>query len=65
VEATLTELQRETAKVLGQVIHAGKSVTLTEHGQPVAKIVPRKVNRKRVLELLRGLGPDLQLPPRK
>ena len=38
MNATLTELHRHTAKILGPVIHGGKEVTLSEHGKPVARI---------------------------
>lgn len=40
MEATLSELHRETRRVIRPVIHAGKEVVLTEHGSPVARIVP-------------------------
>lgn len=65
MKATLTELRRETSKVLGPVIYASKTVVLTEHGQEVAEIVPRaKMDRKRALEFLRAIGP-VELAPRK
>lgn len=40
MKATLTELRRQTGKVIRPVIHAGKTVVLTEHGQDVAEIRP-------------------------
>jgi antitoxin (DNA-binding transcriptional repressor) of toxin-antitoxin stability system len=39
MSSTLTELHRQTRKVLRPVL-AGHSVQLTEHGQPVAKVQP-------------------------
>lgn len=65
MKATLTELRRETSRVLRPVIHAGKTVTLTEHGEDVAEITPKHpADRLRALELLRAIGP-LDLPARK
>ena len=66
VKVTLSELHRETAKVVHPVIHAGEEVTITDNGQPCAKIVPVKkpVDRKAALALLRTMGP-IELPPRK
>lgn len=64
VKVTLTELHRKTSKVLKPVLEGG-SVTLTHHGAEVAEIRPkRKANYKRMLEILRSMGP-LKLPPRK
>lgn len=58
MKATLTELRRDTSKVLGPVIHGAKTVILTEHGQDVAAIIPKsKADRTRALELLRKIGP--------
>jgi len=39
MEATVTELLRETGKVLA-AIEKGKTVIITEHGKPKAKITP-------------------------
>jgi prevent-host-death family protein len=39
VKATLTELHRETKKVVRPVIQ-GQEVQLTEHGRPVARLKP-------------------------
>ena len=65
MKATLTELRRDTGKVLGAVIHAQERVKLTQHGETVAEIVPvKKVDRKRALHLLQKIGP-VELPPRK
>ncbi|GAB4181327.1 MAG: hypothetical protein Fur0032_22360 [Terrimicrobiaceae bacterium] len=38
--ATLSELHRETRRIVRPVIHAGEEVTLTDFGKPVARIVP-------------------------
>ncbi|MEI6036170.1 MAG: hypothetical protein WCS65_18040 [Verrucomicrobiae bacterium] len=65
MHATLTELRRETSRVLRPVIHGANTVTLTEHGQEVAEISPKTTpDRKRALELLVAIGP-VALPPRK
>ncbi len=65
MNATLTELRRETSRVLRPVIHGAKTVTLTEHGQEVAEISPKtNPDRKRALELLAAIGP-VALPARK
>ncbi len=40
VRATLTELRRQTGRVLGKVIHGQEAVDLTQHGQAVATIAP-------------------------
>jgi antitoxin (DNA-binding transcriptional repressor) of toxin-antitoxin stability system len=40
VKATLTELRRETGRVLGAVIHDQHAVELTQHGETVADIHP-------------------------
>jgi hypothetical protein len=50
---------------------AGPKRDLTKHLEALAKgglrikPIKAKVNRKRALELLRSLGPDLELPARK
>jgi len=65
MQATLTELRRETSKVIRPVIHGGEILTLTEHGQPCAKIMPvPKLNRLTALAALRAIGP-VTLPKRK
>ena len=65
MQATLTELRRETSKVIRPVIHGGEILTLTEHGQPGAKIMPvPKLNRLTALAALRAIGP-VTLPKRK
>lgn len=40
VKATLTELRRDTARIVRPVIRSGKRVVLTEHGEPCAEIRP-------------------------
>jgi prevent-host-death family protein len=40
VKATLTELRRDTGRVLGAVIHGHRAVELTQHGEIVADIQP-------------------------
>lgn len=65
MKATLTELRRDTTRVLRPVIHAAKKVTLTEHKEPVAEIVPLgRPDRRRAIELLAQIGP-VDLPSRK
>jgi prevent-host-death family protein len=64
VEATLTELRRETSKVIRPVIHGGETLTLTEHGQEVATIIPRrKVDYAQACKDLMAIGP-VELPAR-
>ena len=64
MKATLTELRRETSRILGPVIHASRKVVLTEHGREVAAIVPMvEPNRKRALRMLAAIGP-VDLPRR-
>jgi antitoxin (DNA-binding transcriptional repressor) of toxin-antitoxin stability system len=38
--ATLSELHRETRRIVRPVIHGGEEVLLTDFGKPVARIVP-------------------------
>jgi len=40
MRATLTELRRDTSRVVRPVIHRGERVVLTEHGEPRAEIHP-------------------------
>jgi len=40
MQATLSELHRETRRIVRPVIHAGEEVILTDFGKPVARIVP-------------------------
>lgn len=65
MKATLTELRRETSRILGPVIHASKKVVLTEHGRNIAAIVPMvEPDRKRALRLLAAIGP-VEMPERR
>jgi len=65
MRAALIELRRETSRVLRPVIHAAKTVTLTEHGEDVAEITPKhQVDRNRALEFLTAIG-SVDLPARK
>ena len=65
MEATLTELRRETSKVVRPVIHAKQKVTLTEHGQNVAEIVPlAHVDYRQACDDLIAIGP-VEFLPRK
>lgn len=65
MRATLTDLYRETAKVVYPVIHDGQKLTLTDKGEDCAEIVPiPKVDRKAALAVLRSIGP-VTMPPRK
>lgn len=64
MKATLTELRRETSRILGPVIHGSRKVVLTEHGREVAAIVPMmEPDRKRALRMLAAIGP-VDLPRR-
>lgn len=40
MHATLSQLHRETRRIVRPVIHAGEEVVLTDFGKPVARIVP-------------------------
>ena len=63
--ATLTELRRETSKVVRPATHGAQTVVLTEHGEAVAEIRPlRKIDRAQALRDLMAIGP-VELPPRK
>jgi antitoxin (DNA-binding transcriptional repressor) of toxin-antitoxin stability system len=58
MEATLTQLRRQTRKVLRPVLQGARRVVLTEHGEAVAEISPKSSpDRVRALELLRAIGP--------
>ena len=64
MKATLTELRRDTSRILGPVIHASKKVVLTEHGRNIAAIVPIvEPDRKRALQMLAAIG-HVDLPRR-
>ncbi|MFM8763407.1 MAG: hypothetical protein ACKOEZ_01020 [Spartobacteria bacterium] len=40
MHATLSQLHRETRRIIRPVIHGGEEVVLTDFGKPVARIVP-------------------------
>lgn len=64
MEATLTELRRDTSRVV-RAADKGQEVILTEHGQPRYKLTRvRKFDRKGLLQALRDLGP-IEMPSRK
>lgn len=65
MKATLTELRRETSRILGPVVHASKKVILTEHGRSIAEIVPLvEPDRKRAIRMLAAIGP-VKMPERR
>lgn len=65
MEATLTELRRETTKVVRPVMAGRGKLTVTEHGEPCLEITaPVRIDRKAALAALRAIGP-LELPRRK
>jgi prevent-host-death family protein len=65
VKATLTQLRRDTSKVVRPVIDGGEKLTLTEHGQPCAEVIPlRKINRRAACQDLMAIGP-IEFLPRK
>lgn len=41
MKATLTELRRNTGRILGAVVHGKETVELTQHGETVAQISPK------------------------
>jgi prevent-host-death family protein len=62
MEATLTELRRDTSRIV-RAADAGEEVILTEHGQPRYKLQRvRPVDRKAAAEALRAIGPVTFLP---
>jgi prevent-host-death family protein len=64
VEATLTELRRNTSRVV-RAADNGKEVILTEHGEPRYKITRVKpIDRKAAAAALRAIGP-VEFLPRK
>lgn len=40
MQATLSQLHRETRRIIRPVIHGGEEVVITDFGKPVARIVP-------------------------
>jgi antitoxin (DNA-binding transcriptional repressor) of toxin-antitoxin stability system len=65
VTATLTELRRDTSKVIRPAIHAGETVVVTEHREQCAEIIPvRKIDWKQALRDLMATG-AVAFAPRK
>ena len=63
--ATLTELHRAPGKLVRAAIRAGEKLTVTDQGEPCAKIVPmRKVDRAVALKALMAIG-HVDIQPRK
>jgi len=68
MKATMTDLHRRTAKVMGAVIHAQETVEITDNGNVVAMILPvKRPDRKKAWEALREIGRlgGIQIQPRK
>jgi prevent-host-death family protein len=62
VEATLTELRRETSKVV-RAADEGQEVIITDQGEPRYKLQRiRKVDYKAAAQALREIGPVNFLP---
>ena len=62
MEATLTELRRDTSRVV-RAADTGGEVILTEHGEPRYKLQRvRVVDRKAAAAALRAIGPVDFLP---
>ena len=65
MKATVSDLHRKTAKLVGQVIRSGQSVEITQHGLIKAKITPiPKPDRKAAWKALMEIGP-VEILPRK
>ena len=63
--ATLTQLRRETSRILGSVINASQKVLITEHGRKIATIVPIvEPDRNSALQMLTAIGP-VEMPDRR
>lgn len=62
MQATLTELHRETSKLVRASIRTGERLTVTDQGQPCVEILPvRKLDRAAALKALIAIGPvDIQ-----
>ena len=64
MEATLTELHRDTSRVV-RAADKGHEVILTEHGEPRYKLKRFKpIDRKAAAAALRAIGP-VEFLPRK
>ena len=60
----MTEVYRKPKSVFSPVIHQGHEEVLTHHGEPVARIVPERVDLKQAFDDLRAIGP-VKIKPRK
>jgi prevent-host-death family protein len=56
MKASLSELHRETRRVVRPVIHGGEEVVLTDFGRPVARIIPYLPTVTVSIEEARGTG---------
>jgi prevent-host-death family protein len=56
MKATLSELHRETRRIIRPVIHGGEEVVLTDFGRPVARIVPYLPTATVTPDQARGAG---------
>jgi prevent-host-death family protein len=64
MQATLTELRRETGKIIRAAQH-GTEVVLTEHGEARLKLTAIKpLDRKAAAAALKAIGP-VEFLPRK
>ena len=62
MEATLTELRRDTSRVV-RAADGGQEVILTEHGEPRYKLQRlQAIDRKAAAAALRAIGPVDFLP---
>jgi hypothetical protein len=65
VKATLTQLRRDTAKVVRPVIHGGENLALTGHGRHCPEnVLLRKIDRRAACRDLIAIGP-VEFLPRK
>jgi prevent-host-death family protein len=63
MEATLTELRRDTSRVV-RAADKGEEVILTEHGEPRYKLQRVQAIDWKKAAALRAIGP-VTIPPRK
>ena len=52
----MSDLHRETRRVVRPVIHGGEEVVLTDFGRPVARIIPYLPTVTVSVEVARGTG---------
>jgi len=65
VEATLTQLRRDKAKIVRPVMGGGEKLPLNKRGQPRAKKMPsRKIDRLAACQDLMSINP-VEFLPRK